>query len=155
MSTGGAASGQYGVPEKIFNAPHGVSESDWAILSNDSVPALEIAKAIVRIVVSLKEAIAAHKLCRLEFEKKGKSLFKSSGKSSAKSSAKSSGKKKISDKKKVDIAAAHNASHDPDEPNSPEKILPVVEDQCRAKCKEKGKKKWRRINNIIAFSRKC
>ena len=147
ISTGGAASGQYGVPEKIFNAPHGVSESDWAILSNDSVPALEIAKAIVRIVVSLKEAIAAHKLCRLEFEKKGKSLFKSS--------SKSSGKKKISDKKKVDIAAAHNASRDPDEPNSPEKMLPVVEDQCRAKCKEKGKKKWKRINNIITFSRKC
>ena len=150
MSTGGAASGQYGVPEKIFNAPHGVSESDWAILSNDSVPTLEIAKAIVRIVVSLKEAIAAHKLCRLEFEKKGKSLFKSS--------AKSSSKKKSSDKKKVDIVAAHNASRDPDEPGSPEKMLPVVEDQCRAKCKEKiqkGKKKWKRIHNMIAFSRKC
>ncbi|XP_041370245.1 uncharacterized protein LOC121384084 isoform X2 [Gigantopelta aegis] len=54
-STGGAAGGKFGVPEKIFEVPQGVKESDWCILSKTTASAEEIGQSVLRIVQSLKQ----------------------------------------------------------------------------------------------------
>lgn len=59
MSTGGAASGQFGVPMKIFECPPGVNEQDWQMLSDSHATPEEVARSVVRILVHLKQSIAA------------------------------------------------------------------------------------------------
>jgi predicted Rossmann-fold nucleotide-binding protein len=59
MSTGGAASGQFGVPMKIFECPTGVNEQDWQMLADSHATPEEVARSVVRILVHLKQSIAA------------------------------------------------------------------------------------------------
>ncbi|XP_071038969.1 uncharacterized protein [Parasteatoda tepidariorum] len=59
MSTGGAASGCYGVPVKIFELPPGVDESDWSILSERNASPEAVAKSVVNIMVSLKKSLSS------------------------------------------------------------------------------------------------
>jgi hypothetical protein len=144
VSTGGAASGQYNVPDKIFDAPRGVSVEDWEMLRNVDASPIEVAKAIVRIVVALKEAIVEHQLSKLTIKDKGKSKQRKST------------KRKV-EKKKVNIASA--ASLPPSEQttlNSPEKTLPVIEQMTALRdSPDKSKGKWKKMHRLITFSRNC
>ena len=109
----------YGVPLKILDCPHGVSEQDWALLSSKDATPIEVSKAVVRIVVSLKKAIASHAMSRLQVPLKAKSKLMRSR----------SGKKRLGERRKVNISAANAVANNGNEsdPNSPEKILPVIE----------------------------
>ncbi|XP_040354562.2 uncharacterized protein LOC8051511 isoform X2 [Ixodes scapularis] len=60
VSTGGAAGGQYGVPLKILETPHCITEEKWSVLSEKEAPPAEVAKAVVEIVMQLKKAMISH-----------------------------------------------------------------------------------------------
>lgn len=60
VSTGGAAGGQFGVPLKILETPHCITEEKWSVLSEKEAPPAEVAKAVVEIVVQLKRAMLSH-----------------------------------------------------------------------------------------------
>ncbi|XP_037504213.1 LOW QUALITY PROTEIN: uncharacterized protein LOC119379105 [Rhipicephalus sanguineus] len=60
VSTGGAAGGQFGVPLKILETPHGITEEKWSVLSEKEATPTEVAKAVVEIVVQLKRAMISH-----------------------------------------------------------------------------------------------
>lgn len=60
ISTGGAAAGQYGVPLKILETPHCITEEKWSVLSEKEAPPADVAKAVVEIVVQLKKAMISH-----------------------------------------------------------------------------------------------
>jgi len=149
ISSGGAASGKYGVPSKIFDCPHGVSEQDWSLLSSADASPLEVAKAIVRIVVGLKKAIAQHALSRLQMQIKVKTKLMQSR----------STKKRLAERRKVNISKANAAVNTvvDGEPNSPEKMLPVIESVMESPKKEKSNK-WKgmhRLQQLITFSKNC
>lgn len=74
ISTGGAASGSYQVPLKIFELPTGVSDTDWRYLSNKEASLMDVSKAIVRIVISVKKSIANIQLSGLSGVKYDKNL---------------------------------------------------------------------------------
>ncbi|UYV81451.1 hypothetical protein LAZ67_20001235 [Cordylochernes scorpioides] len=59
-STGGAAGGNYGVPVKIFEMPPPVNKEDWELLSDKTASPEDVAKAIVNILMVIKQSIAAH-----------------------------------------------------------------------------------------------
>lgn len=147
ISSGGAASGKYGVPVKIFDCPHGVAEEDWALLSSPDASPLEVAKAIVRIVVGLKKAIAQHALSRLNVQIKAKNRLMGSR----------STKKKLAERRKVNISAANaiNSIHEDGEPNSPEKMLPVIESVIDTSTEKTKSSKWKRMHRLITFSKNC
>lgn len=65
ISTGGAAGGQYGVPLKIFEAPPCVSKNDWLLLTEKEAKPEDVAKAVVNIVVAIKQSIATHNSSRV------------------------------------------------------------------------------------------
>ncbi|KAH8020089.1 hypothetical protein HPB51_024171 [Rhipicephalus microplus] len=60
VSTGGAAGGQFGVPLKILETPHGITEEKWSVLSEKEATPTEVAKAVVDIVLQLKRAMISH-----------------------------------------------------------------------------------------------
>ena len=60
QSTGGAAAGEFNVPQKIFRCPNGVRETEWEILSKSDAAPNEVAKAVVRVIYDLKKAIHEH-----------------------------------------------------------------------------------------------
>ncbi|XP_077501894.1 uncharacterized protein LOC144112932 isoform X1 [Amblyomma americanum] len=60
VSTGGAAGGQFGVPLKILETPHGIAEEKWSVLSEKEASPAEVAKAVVEIVLQLKRAMMSH-----------------------------------------------------------------------------------------------
>lgn len=144
ISTGGAASGLYGVPVKIFDQPCNVSDKDWSLLSDHEAPPVEVAKAVVRILMKLKEALANHALNRMAVNRGGK--LKSRKLS-----------KRITRTKKVDLVAAANASAtipEKDEPESPEKMLPVIDTPLPPKGDKKAKSKWKSMKQVINFSKR-
>lgn len=126
-----------------------MSEQDWAILSSAEATPVDVAKAVVRIVVSLKKAIASHAMSRLQVPLKAKSKLMRSR----------SGKKRLADRRKVNINVANavpNMGEDSD-PNSPEKILPVIEKMMENNSiGSKKTSKWRQMQRMITFSsKKC
>jgi hypothetical protein len=149
ISTGGAASGQYGVDLKIFESPAGVSERDWRMLSNKEATPEEVARAVVRIVVAIKKGIAVHALSKLAADSKS---AKGAPKG-FKTRLRRSSKKRLGDK--LDVAAAAGVAKNPDEA-SPDKILPVVEAiQLSVAQKKEGKGRWKRMQRLITFTRNC
>lgn len=149
ISTGGAASGLYGVPVKIFDQPCNVTDKDWALLADHEAPPIEVAKAVVRIVMVLKEALANHALNRLQ---------DTSGKKQRKLT------RKVTKAKKVDLSAAANAANSMPEglmaPESPEKILPVIDsiapsiNSINGQARGKAKSKWKSMRQVITFSKR-
>lgn len=148
ISTGGAASGSYQVPLKIFELPTGVSDKDWRYLSNKEASLTDVSKAIVRIVFSVKKSIANIQLSGFGSgvgqtkEKKESSTSKFRSRFSRKSS-----KKRNVDRTSLDVSSlltpiTSDASNfvsnistfdevdkgqDHDGNASPEKLLPIVE----------------------------
>ncbi|KAH9527297.1 hypothetical protein DERF_001323 [Dermatophagoides farinae] len=59
-STGGAAGGEFEVPQKMFTCPIGVDENRWAVLSQTDATPRDVAKAVVDIIFQLKKAIYEH-----------------------------------------------------------------------------------------------
>ncbi|KAL8600513.1 hypothetical protein ACOMHN_005007 [Nucella lapillus] len=51
--TGGAASGKFSVPQKMFETPQGVSSKDWQALTNPDLTPEQVAQCVARIVSSL------------------------------------------------------------------------------------------------------
>ncbi len=105
-----------------------------------------MAKAIVRIVVGLKKAIAQHALSRLHVQIKAKNKLMRTR----------STKKKLAERRKVNISAANaiNSIQEEGEPNSPEKMLPVIESVIETSTDKKSSK-WKRMHRLITFSKNC
>jgi hypothetical protein len=149
ISSGGAAGGQYNVPSKIFDCPNGVSESDWAMLSAPLATPVDVAKAVVRIVVGLKEALASIALSRHQVVLKAKSKLMRTR----------SGKKKLAERRKMKITsinASNSALNAADnDPNSPEKVLPVIDTIIENQTISENKSsKWKRMQDFMTFTRK-
>ncbi|XP_067135835.1 uncharacterized protein [Centruroides vittatus] len=53
ISTGGAASGKFGISKRILEVPPGVNEEDWLILAKQDITADDVGRAVKRIVCSL------------------------------------------------------------------------------------------------------
>ncbi|CAG2105730.1 unnamed protein product [Medioppia subpectinata] len=154
ISSGGAAGGQYNVPTKIFDCPNGVAEQDWALLSSPDATPIDVAKAVVRIVVGLKETIVSIALSKHTVILKAKNKFTRTR----------SGKKKLADRRKMNISAI-NASNSvipaavDNDPNSPEKVLPVIntimnENESMNTSKPSKWQIGKRMQNLMTFSRK-
>ena len=143
ISTGGAAGGREDVSFKVFERPNAVDEKVWQILSNREAQPVEVAKAIVRIVMDIKEHIAELRLSQQAKEAKTLKQFKTR--------LRRSSKKKPAEK--LDVTMAREVGDDP-EAASPEKILPIVDDVDRRE--EKGSpSKWKSIQRIITFTKNC
>ncbi|KAK7476475.1 hypothetical protein BaRGS_00032310 [Batillaria attramentaria] len=56
--TGGAAGGNFSVPEKMFEMPQGVSEQDWQALRSTDLSADEIGQCVARIVSGILQHLA-------------------------------------------------------------------------------------------------
>ncbi|XP_054167493.1 uncharacterized protein LOC128964866 [Oppia nitens] len=152
ISSGGAASGQFNVPQKIFDCPHGVSEKDWTILAAPDESPEVVAKAVVNIVVALKKAIASHAMSKLQVPLKVKSKLMRNR----------SGKKKLAERRKVRINAINAANTLLETPelnegqHSPEKILPVIQaimDNNHI-VNDTKTSKWKRMQKLMTFSNK-
>ncbi|XP_076461074.1 uncharacterized protein LOC143293748 [Babylonia areolata] len=59
--TGGAASGKFSVPQKMFEKPQGVSSQDWQALTNPDLTPDKVAECVARIVSSLLLHLSASK----------------------------------------------------------------------------------------------
>lgn len=53
VSTGGAASGKFGISSRILEVPPGVNEEDWLVLAQQDITADDVGRAVKRIVCSL------------------------------------------------------------------------------------------------------
>ncbi|RWS05714.1 TIR motif-containing protein-like protein, partial [Dinothrombium tinctorium] len=134
ISTGGAASGQFGVPFKIFESPVGVQEEDRRNLSNKEATPEQVAKSVVRIVITVKKCIA---------------LYKTEASNCNKSAKKSIKKKKPQEKLDTSV----NNGESSDAPSSPDQVLPVVDIDLNANRKAKTSGKWKKMQRLITFAR--
>lgn len=155
ISSGGAASGRYGVPSKIFDCPNGVSETDWNVLSQEDASPVDVAKAVVRIVVAIKEAIAHHALSKLQAPLKAKTKLMRKH---------SQVKKKLAASRKLPAinltANSVMPTNDENDPNSPEKILPIIETTRqlmeKANIGSNKNNKWKQMRKMLTLSgKKC
>ena len=155
ISSGGAASGLYGVPSKIFDCPNNVAESDWDVLSQEDAGPVEVAKAVVRIVVSIKEGIASHALSKLQAPLKAKSKLMRKH---------SQAKKRLAAGRKLPAISVTNNSVMPagedNDPNSPEKMLPIIETTRqlmeKANIGSTKNNKWKQMRRLLTPSgKKC
>jgi hypothetical protein len=144
ISTGGAAGGREDVSFKVFERPNAVDEKVWQILSNREALPAEVAKAIVRIVMDVKQHIAE---LRLSQQKEAKSTR-------FKSRLRRSSKKKPSEKLDVATARAEAGGEDGQVP-SPEKILPIVEESDLHREEKVSPSKWKSLQKIITFTKNC
>ncbi|XP_070211495.1 uncharacterized protein [Littorina saxatilis] len=59
--TGGAASGKFSVPQKMFEIPQGVSSKDWQAITKQDLTPDQVAECVTRIVTSLLQHLSASK----------------------------------------------------------------------------------------------
>jgi len=141
-STGGAASGHFGVPQKIFSCPSGVRESEWAVLSKPDATANEVAKAVVHVICDLKKAIHEH------------AVSKNSKVTVKKSNSERPLKKRTAARKRLNIDINHRGATEEEiekqlEPSSPEKVLPIFAPDSEPLPDESCKGLKGKINKII------
>ena len=141
-STGGAAAGNFGVHPKIFSCPTGVRESDWAVLSKPDATANEVAKAVVHVICDLKKAIHEHAL--------GKNVKASVKKSNSEKPL----KKRTAVRKRLNIdmtqkCAPEDENEKLNEPSSPEKVLPIFNEESEPMPDEGYKGFKGKLNRII------
>jgi hypothetical protein len=169
ISTGGAAAGDFGVPLKIFESPRGVNEADWRALSNKDANPTDVAKAMVRIVLTVKQNIAQHAASRLE--QKAKVTVTAASKFKAKL-RRSSKKRTPPVVEKLDLSVAsgqighglsNNNLNGPDDvPRSPDKVLPmnpIVDkmsspDTSLEEVKGQKDSRWKQMGRMITFTKK-
>ncbi|RWS28510.1 uncharacterized protein B4U80_07542 [Leptotrombidium deliense] len=139
ISSGGAASGQFGVPFKIFESPVGVQEEDRKNLIDKEASSEEVAKSVVKIIITVKKCIASYKT---EVNNSNKSTKKSM--------------KKKKPQEKLDVASANAVACESQQTdNSPDKVLPVVDIDVNAARSVKHYGKWKKVQRLITFSRHC
>ena len=185
ISTGGAASGSYHVPLKIFELPTGVNDTDWRYLSNKEASLTDVSKAIVRIVMSVKKSIANIQLSGIGSATSASKEKKESATSRFRSrfSRKSSKKRNSEHRKSLDISltpitsdsnfTSGITSSDEMDGNtndgnySPEKLLPIVEvsrvNEMSIICTSvtgtslptSKKNPWKQVRRALAFKKNC
>jgi predicted Rossmann-fold nucleotide-binding protein len=138
-STRGAAAGEVKVPSKVFERPSGVDEMAWNLLSSSEATPAEVAAAVVKVVLGIKQHIVNLRLQqKMKESKSSKSAFKT--------------KLRRSSKKKTGEA---------DVPTIPEdrkqQELPVIRDGEVGDDKdglEKEISPWKKVKGMMTFSRK-
>lgn len=145
ISTGGAASGHENITFKVFERPNGVDANSWAAMSDKSLSPVDVAKAVVNIVIETKEHIAS---MRLTGNKKYNNKLRSKLRKSSK-------KRVTIDKNEFDKTGSNvtlnTGSILPiDSGNSsPEKSLPIIE-MDPIKSSTVRVSKWKRVQKIFA-----
>uniref|UniRef100_T1KE61 TIR domain-containing protein n=2 Tax=Tetranychus urticae TaxID=32264 RepID=T1KE61_TETUR len=61
-STGGAASGKYYLPRKVFDKPHVVDQGDWKMLEDREATPEEVAQTTIQIIMKIKESISLQRM---------------------------------------------------------------------------------------------
>lgn len=149
ISTGGAASGQFGVPYKIFECPPGVDQSDWNTLSEKEATPTELAKAVYNIVLALKKTIANQEIQRNALRKLESKQRTVSNKFRTKLQRRS--QKKKTEKLDVAAAAAAAVSSLGFIEGSPDKFLPIIETDYM---ENKKLSSWSKMKTFIRFTKK-
>lgn len=184
ISTGGAASGSYHVPLKIFELPTGVNDTDWRYLSNKEASLTDVSKAIVRIVMSVKKSIASIQLGGSGSKEKREST---TSRIRSRFSRKSSKKRNIEHRSPLDpsatltpitsdsssnfVSGITNSDQTDGNTNdgsySPEKLLPIVEvsrvnemsiicsSVTGASLPTSKKNPWKQVRRALAFKKNC
>src|SRR5699024_6058132 len=115
---------------------------DWTVLSKKDATASEIAKAVVRVICDLKKAIHEHTV-----SKKNKGIVK-------KSNSEKPLKKRTAARKRLNIDMNHKSAPEeenekPNEPSSPEKVLPTFTEESEPLPEEGCKGLKGKINRIF------
>lgn len=118
-STGGAAAGEFNVPQKIFSCPIGVREPEWEVLLNANATPQDVSKAVVRVICDLKNSIHEHRTGK----KENRSLNRA-GKPIKKRTA----VRRRLGSFRIDVTQNANTDHSRfPMPSTPDKFLPIVD----------------------------
>ncbi|RWS10917.1 uncharacterized protein B4U79_01492, partial [Dinothrombium tinctorium] len=141
VSTGGAASGSYGLPPKIFECPLGVKSEDWNMLSNRTAKPEEVAKALIACVVQIKKSIVYHALSKLG--NKGKPILRSNLRQSKR-------KRKASIKPKKKPQDTTDDENNSNKSQQSDKVLPII----NLVAEEKQTKTWSSVVQFFSLIKK-